>query len=95
MNTLNQLSPQEQMIIEIISSHFGLDKENVTPASDLVDDLNLQPLELVDLTETLNQKLDINLDTAEASQWKTILDIVHSVMENGDPIKIQANQVNE
>lgn len=67
----------------VIAQHLGLDKDKLSPDSDLIDDLNLQTLELADIAAILSEKFGADIDPQESIQWRSVLDVIRSVTEGG------------
>lgn len=65
-----------EKVAEIISESLSIDKEKITEDAVLTDDLELDSLELVDLTMDFESELGISIDDSELENIKTVGDIV-------------------
>lgn len=81
MNQQVPLTPLEQQVIEVLVQQLGVDPKRVSPEADFAQDLNLQPMELADLTHVLNETFQISLEPEEATSWKVVSDLLHAVSE--------------
>lgn len=69
-------------IIQAIAEHLGLSPEDLDRHALLREELNLGPIELNDLLSDLAQKFDINFDTVEIEDLKTIDDLIVLIEDN-------------
>lgn len=76
-----QIQPQdiETMVIESLAS-FGADPEALTRDATL-DSVDVDSLDLVELTQVVEERYDINLDEADFKKIKTVGDVVDLVVE--------------
>ncbi len=65
---------------------LGVEKEKISSDSDFYTDFNLSKLELADLIQTCQQKLNINLGEEAINQVKTVADLLKLFEENSDEI---------
>ncbi|AEX85183.1 acyl carrier protein [Marinitoga sp. 1135] len=65
-----------EKVAEIISESLSIDREKITEDAVLTDDLELDSLELVDLTMDFESELGISIDDSELENIKTVGDIV-------------------
>ncbi len=61
---------------DIIVDTLGCDTEEVTPTASLADDLGADSLAAVELIMALEEAANIHIDDAEASNLKTVGDII-------------------
>jgi acyl carrier protein len=81
MTTQQKSQQDENKILKLLSEYLGIERKYLLPQADLESDLNLQPLDLVDLISHFNQGFQIDIDPEEASAWKSVADILHTVSE--------------
>ena len=62
---------------ELISEQFGIDTDSITMETSVVDDLNADPVDLVDLSMALEEEFDMGeLSEDEISSISTVGDLV-------------------
>lgn len=66
----------EQEVIEIVVEQLGVDKDDVTPESDFVQDLNADSLDLTELVMTLEERFNCNIPPEQAEKLKTVGDAI-------------------
>ncbi len=78
--TLGKVVP---MIIEqvkaLIAKEFGVDGSKLSPATRLVEDLNIDSLDAVELMMRLEETFSFKIGDEEASALKSVSDIVNLV----------------
>ncbi|MGH2901783.1 MAG: acyl carrier protein [Solirubrobacteraceae bacterium] len=79
MTTATTPQDIEATIIENLVT-FGADADVVTPAATL-EDIDVDSLDLVELTQVIEETYSIDLDGADFKQVKTVGDIVALVVE--------------
>lgn len=72
----------EKEIIQTIADQLGLTSEDLDRHALLREELNLGPIELNDLLSDLAQKFNINFDTVEIEDLKTIDDLIILIEDN-------------
>ena len=65
----------EAKIIDIIANQLGVDKEMVTPAANIVDDLGADSLDVVELVMALEEAFDTEIPDEDAEKIRTVQDI--------------------
>ncbi|KAF2955320.1 acyl carrier protein [Marinitoga sp. 38H-ov] len=65
-----------EKVREIMAESLSIEKEKITEEANLTDDLELDSLELVDLTMDFENELGISIDDSELEKIKTVGDIV-------------------
>ncbi|WP_129407890.1 acyl carrier protein [Marinitoga lauensis] len=65
-----------EKVAEIMADSLSIEKEKITEDASLTDDLELDSLELVDLTMDFENELGIAIDDSELEKIKTVGDIV-------------------
>lgn len=63
----------------IFTKKLDLPEEELTLATTLRDDLDLDSMTLLELVMEIEIKCSIQLDQREADQWKTIDDLVQAI----------------
>lgn len=64
-------------VTDIISEHFNIDKDTLTPSTDLVKEIHADSLDLVELIMAFEETFDITIPDEVALSVKTIADIVN------------------
>lgn len=72
----------EIQIIQAIAEHLGLSPEDLDRHALLREELNLGPIELNDLISDLAQKFEVNFDSIEIEDLKTINDLIILIEDN-------------
>lgn len=75
------MSDLQDKIYDIVCDKLGVQKENITPESRIVDDLGADSLDQVELIMALEEAFEINISDEEAGTIKTIQDIVKYISE--------------
>ncbi|MBM7559179.1 acyl carrier protein [Marinitoga litoralis] len=65
-----------EKVKKIIAESLSVEEEKITENASLTDDLELDSLELVDLTMDFENELGISIDDSELEKIKTVGDIV-------------------
>jgi len=68
-------------VIEVLSNHFGKDK-SFDDGINLIDDLGADEFDIVDISITLDEKLNISLDEEAILEVKTVGDLIQLVESN-------------
>ena len=68
-----------EKIRKIISSHTGLDKNNINLDSNIVDDPELDSIEIFDILSEIEGEFSIEIDEDSYEDFKTIKDIVEYI----------------
>lgn len=63
----------------IISSNFGLDKEEIKLESNLQDDLGLDSLDAVELSMAIEEEAGIEISDDDFQNFKTVEDLLNYV----------------
>ena len=69
------ITEHEAKIIDIIANQLGVDKEMVTPAANIVDDLGADSLDVVELVMALEEAFDTEIPDEDAEKIRTVQDI--------------------
>jgi acyl carrier protein len=71
----------EEKIIEIISEQLGIEKEDITPESNFVDDLDCDSLDLVDLIMKFEDEFGVKIADEDTAKLATVGDAVTFIEE--------------
>lgn len=70
-------------IRNIIADHLGIDNPSeITPDTDLIDDLNADSLDAVEIIMDIEDAFDVTISDEDANNIRTIQDIVTYIEEN-------------
>ncbi|OQY10584.1 MAG: acyl carrier protein [Marinitoga sp. 4572_148] len=72
-----------EKVADIMAESLSVDREKITENASLTDDLELDSLELVDLTMDFENELGISIDDSELENIKTVGDIVELLASKG------------
>lgn len=72
----------KEKVIEIVASHSGMNKEEITPESDLVRDLNIQRIDIPEILLSLEQELQIKLHQDNIEEIRTVEDLITLVSDH-------------
>ncbi len=70
---------------ELIADQLGLEEEQISMDSDIIDDLNADSLDVVDLIVTLENEYDMSIPDEEAQRLRTVGDAVDFIAANLNP----------
>jgi acyl carrier protein len=62
----------EQKVIEIVCEHLAVNKEQVTRATNFVDDIGADSLDIVELIMELEEEFDVQIPDDQAEKIKTV-----------------------
>ena len=66
---------EQSKIVDIIANQLGVDKDIVTPAANIVDDLGADSLDVVELVMALEEAFDMEIPDEDAEKIRTVQDI--------------------
>ncbi len=69
----------EAKVIEIIADQLARDKEQITGASDIANDLGADSLDLAELMIAFEENFDIDIDEDKVSDITTVNDVVDQI----------------
>ena len=69
----------EAKVIEIIADQLARDKEQITGASDIANDLGADSLDLAELMIAFEENFDIHIDEDKVSDITTVNDVVDQI----------------
>ncbi|HET6573064.1 MAG TPA: acyl carrier protein [Fimbriiglobus sp.] len=62
----------EQRVMEIVSEHLAVNKEKLTRATNFIEDIGADSLDIVELVMELEEEFDIQIPDDQAEKIKTI-----------------------
>ena len=68
-------------IIAIIIDKTGMDPEDISEESYFEDDLNVDPIELLEIISFIEEEYKVSLEKEEKERIKSIMDLVEIVFE--------------
>jgi len=71
-----------EQIIEIISEQLKKDAEEITPETNIMDDLGADSLDVVELLMAIEETFGVSVPDEDVQGLKTVRDIVNYVEEN-------------
>ena len=71
-----------ETVQSILVDQLGVDPEQVTMASNFIDDLNADSLDIVELVMAMEQEFGISIPDEEAEKIKSVGDAVNFIKEN-------------
>lgn len=74
----------EKQIIRQISEHLGIEKEEISPQSNLFEDFNTSKLEIVDLMNDLQSIYKIHIQDEDIENIQTVIDIINLIKDQLD-----------
>lgn len=69
----------ESKVKGVLVDSLDIEEEKITMESNLIDDLDIDSLELVDLTMEFESEFDVEIEDDEVEKIKTVGDIVNLV----------------
>lgn len=69
----------EQEVIDIVSEQLGVDKNEIDPSKNFIEDLNADSLDLTELVMTFEERFDCEISEEEAEKLKTVGDVIKYV----------------
>ena len=68
-------------VVDIIANQLGVDKEQITPGANVIDDLGADSLDIVELVMALEESFDLEIPDEDAEKIRTVQDI-YSYLES-------------
>lgn len=72
----------EEKVIQIVSDQLSADKNEITPATSFVNDLNADSLDTVELVMELEDEFDLTIPDEEAEKLKTVGEAVEYIRKH-------------
>ncbi len=69
----------EAKVIEIIADQLARDKEQITGASDIANDLGADSLDLAELMIAFEENFDIDIEEDKVGEISTVNDVVEQI----------------
>ncbi|GAA2414077.1 hypothetical protein GCM10010191_24980 [Actinomadura vinacea] len=66
-------------LAEIIDEIVGVDKSEVTPEKNFIDDLDIDSLSMVEIAVAAQDKFDVEIPDDELRNLKTVKDVINFV----------------
>lgn len=64
-------------VVALLSEQLGIDKNRITPDSDIVKDLGADSLDVVQMLMSMEEEYGITVSEDDAANLKTVRDIVN------------------
>jgi acyl carrier protein len=71
----------ENKVKGVLVESLDIEEEKITMDSNLIDDLDIDSLELVDLTMEFENEFDVEIEDDQVEKIKTVGDIVNLIKE--------------
>jgi len=71
-----------QKVVEIISQNLDVKRDEITPASSFVQDLNADSLDIVELVMAIEKEFDLSIPDDEAEKIRTVQDAIDYIVAN-------------
>lgn len=71
----------EERIIDIISQYAGIDREEITLDSDIIQDLELSSFDVTELACELEDEFELEVPDRKISSFQTVRDVVDYIKE--------------
>ncbi|WP_026416840.1 acyl carrier protein [Actinomadura oligospora] len=68
-------------LAEIIDEIVGIDKSEVTPEKNFIDDLDIDSLSMVEIAVAAQDKFDVEIPDDELRNLKTVQDVINFVQK--------------
>ena len=68
-----------EQIVEIIAKQLKAEKENITPETNIMEDLNADSLDVVELLMAIEENFGVTVPDEDVQGLKTVQDIVSYV----------------
>ncbi|MCL2176571.1 MAG: acyl carrier protein [Firmicutes bacterium] len=65
-----------EQVKKLLASELNISEDKIVPEANLQDDLGADSLDLIELLTAMEENLGIQIPTEEASEIKTIADVV-------------------
>ena len=67
----------QEKVIKLISDATKIDGSKITPATNFVEDLNLDSLDIVELMMKMEDDFGVEIPEEDAEGMKTVQDVIH------------------
>jgi len=69
-------------VVDIIANQLGVDKEQITPGANVIDDLGADSLDIVELVMALEESFDLEIPDEDAEKIRTVQDVFSYLESN-------------
>ncbi len=69
----------EEEVIDIVVEQLGVDREEVNPSKNFIEDLNADSLDLTELIMTFEERFNCEISEEEAEKLKTVGDVIEYI----------------
>jgi acyl carrier protein len=69
-------------VVDIIANQLGVEKEQITPGANVIDDLGADSLDIVELVMALEESFDLEIPDEDAEKIRTVQDILSYLESN-------------
>ncbi|MFA5986825.1 MAG: acyl carrier protein [Parcubacteria group bacterium] len=76
------MSNIEKQVIDIIVDQLSVKREEVVPTAHFTDDLGADSLDLVELLQAFEEKLDVEIPDDDAGKINTVQDAIDYFIKN-------------
>lgn len=66
-------------LVDVMESELGIPREQISPATDLIDDLELDSIDLVDLAVSLEETTGVSLGKEQLEAIRTVQDAADAI----------------
>ncbi len=77
----------EAKVQEILAEQLGVEEEEITPESHLVDDLGGDSLDLVELIMAFEEEYGVEISDEDADKIKKVGDVLSYIAQHADKAK--------
>ena len=71
-----------QKVMEIISQNLDVKRDEISPSSSFVQDLNADSLDIVELVMAIEKEFDLSIPDDEAEKIRTVQDAIDYIVAN-------------
>ncbi len=69
-------------VVEIVATHFGVDRSEITSGTKFKEDLNADSLDTVEIVMSLEEEFEITIPDGEAEKITTVGEAVVYILEH-------------
>lgn len=71
-----------EKVRDIIAEQLNLNKDNITPETNLQDDLHLDSLDLIEYVVVVEHEFDVEIPDEDMPKLQTVQDVVNYIEES-------------
>lgn len=71
-----------ETVCEVLCEQLGIDKDEITMESDIVEDLGAESIDVWDLAASIQEEYGIELTDEDLESFRTVGDAVHFIEEH-------------